>query len=64
MKFLTISDYQLPVLACICLFFAMSFYWISLTSRNFSKVGIISYKKKRWAKKNDNYEAFQAQIVE
>ena len=39
MKFLTISDYQLPVVACICLFFAMSFYWISLTSRSFSKGG-------------------------
>ena len=31
MKILMISDYQLPVLGCICLFFAMCCYWISLT---------------------------------
>jgi cytochrome c-type biogenesis protein CcsB len=34
MKILMISDYQLPVLGCICLFFAMCCYWISLTSTN------------------------------
>ena len=34
MKILMISDYQLPVVGCICLFFAMCCYWISLTSNN------------------------------
>ena len=31
MKILMISDYQLPVIACFSLFFAMIFYWISLS---------------------------------
>ena len=31
MKILTISDYQLPVIACFSLFFSMIFYWISLS---------------------------------
>jgi cytochrome c-type biogenesis protein CcsB len=31
MKLLLISDYQLPVIACFSLFFAMIFYWISLS---------------------------------
>ena len=30
MKILMVSDYQLPVVACLFLFLAMTFYWISL----------------------------------
>jgi cytochrome c-type biogenesis protein CcsB len=32
MKILMVSDYQLPVVACLFLFLAMSFYWISLVN--------------------------------
>jgi len=63
MKFLTInafgngplvSDYQLPVVACICLFFAMSFYWISLTSGSFSKGG--KFEKEDKNSTNSNWK--------
>ena len=30
MKILSLNDYQLPVIGCFSLFFAMGFYWISL----------------------------------
>nr|AIM52817.1 ATP cytochrome c biogenesis protein [Ochromonas sp. CCMP1393] len=32
MKILLLNDYQLPVIGCFCLFFAMICYWISLST--------------------------------